>query len=198
MPNPVGQLTLSELREQIKREARLKGSNDLDEFITELINELLRSYTQNNRYFEFLKLNVPIVTVVGTGTYALPIDYQHLQTVAFVDTQNVKRVLHERNGFLGAPSGSRPRYYELAGNTFNILPYTDVQDNETIYLDYYAVPDKLDGETDLFPLPRLIPALKQTAIYRALLYNQDLQTAAAMKSDGQESESKSKFTSPNG
>ncbi len=191
MPS-ITQIAFSDLVTQIKREARLSGSTDLDDYIKTLINELLLDYCSNNQYFELLQLNIPLITAAATTSYPLPIDYLQGSRVQYKPASGITRTLYLRNSFLGQPLGSVPRFYQIAGNQISIYPFDDVVNNETILLDYYKAPDTLSADGDLFPIPKLIAPLKQRAIYRALLFNNSLQQASAFKGDASENEIRSK------
>lgn len=183
--------TLAVLRDQIKVEARVKGSDNLDPFINATVNELLLDYAQKNRYFEFLQTNVPITTLEATGNYDLPDDFMDMKLVRHRNTNGYMRTLNRRNGFIETANGSLPRWYELAGNQLVIFPVDDLVADETLLLDYYKVPETLT-DNDPFPVSRLLPTVKLAAISRVLIYNQDLASAAALKGEAVENEVRSK------
>lgn len=183
--------TLAELRNLIKIEARVKGSDNLDSFINALVNELLLDYAQKNRYFEFLITNSPITTIAATGSYSLPTDFMSMRMVRHRNEHGYTRTLNARNGFIETANGTLPRWYDLAGNQIVIFPIDDLQAAETLLLDYYKVPDTL-ADADPFPIPRLLPTVKLTAISRVLIYNDQLPSAAALKGEAVENEIRSK------
>jgi hypothetical protein len=183
--------TLAELRAQVKQEARVKGSDNLDGFIDVLINELLVDYAQKNRYFEFLVTNYPITTLAATGSYNLPTDFMSMRLVRYRTATGYTRTLHPRSGYVDTPRGSTPRYYENSGDQVMVYPVDDLLAGDTILVDYYKVPDTL-ADGDVFPVPRLVPTVKLSAITRVLIFNNEMAQAAALKGEATENEVRSK------
>jgi hypothetical protein len=196
MPNPpINQLSFSDLRNMIKREARVSGATDLDDYINTLINELLLDYCLNNRYFEQLQLNVPVAIIDTTGTYALPIDFQTESLVRYQDAATGGTwTLYPRTGYLANPAPGRVGYYRISGAAINILPFDSVRVGDAILLDYYTFPQKLVDDADAFPIPKLIAAIKLRAVYRVHVYNNQVQSAQLLKGDATENELRSKKT----
>jgi hypothetical protein len=193
MPNPA-QITLATLRDQIKQEARVKGSDTLDTFVDSLVNELLLDYALNNRYFELLITNYSIATLQSTGDYALPTDFMAERLVRYQPTNGAARTLNKRNEYMENARGTLPRWYDLTTSKLSIFPYTDVPVGDAVLLDYYKLPDTLTANSN-FPIPRLLPSLKLRAIHRVMIYNNSLQTASALKGDSVEIEHRSKPSS---
>jgi hypothetical protein len=183
--------TLAELRAQVKEEARVKGSDNLDGFINTLLNELLVDYAQKNRYFEFLVTNYPITTLAATSGYALPDDFMSMRLVRYRTATGWTRTLHPRSQFVDTPRGSTPRYYENSGNQLMVFPVEDLLAGDTILVDYYKVPDTL-ADADVFPVPRLVPTVKLAAITRVLIFNNEMAQAAALKGEATENEVRTK------
>lgn len=185
-------ITLASLRDLIKIEARVKGSDNLDSWITALINELLLDFCFQKKYSELLLTNVPTVTVATQESYNLPSNFNFMNLVRYQTAAGNLRTLLPRNenvemvGVKGLP-----RFYQITGLTFKIMPYVDVPANDSILLDYYKYPDPLVVDADIIPIPRLIAPIKQKAIYRTHVYNNTLQQAAALKGDSAEAETRS-------
>lgn len=195
---PLNSITLLVLVEQVKKEGRVKGSDNLDTFIKDTINELLLDFTEKVRYHEMLLLNVPITLVDETGTYALPSNYQTLHLARYkVGEQGMFYTINKRPTYVENTSGGRPRYYDLAAGNINIFPFDQVSDDDTLEIDYYKYPDTLVDAT-VFPIPKLIVPVKKQAIYRTLLYNKELQTASAFGSGSVESEVRSRRSHTDG
>lgn len=190
MPNSA-RPTFTELVDQIKQESRVKGADNLDGYIGNVINELLLTYAQNNRYFEFLVTNTPISTIAATSLYDLPADFMNMRLVRYKTASGYIRTLNPRGQHIETANGSRPRWYDLAGSKLVIFPYDDLPANDTILMDYYKIPDTLSGATP-FPVPRLVPSLKLDAVHRVLIYNQQLASAAALKGESGMAETRSK------
>lgn len=196
MPNPpIGQLSFGELRNMVKREARVSGATDLDDYINTVINELLLDYCLNNRYFEQLQLNVPVDIIDTAGTYALPPDFQVESLVRYQEasSQNVWTI-YPRTGYLANPAPGRAGYYKISGASINILPIDRLTIGDNLLLDYYAFPPKLVDDADAFPIPKLIASVKLRSIYRVHIYNNQVQQAQLLKGDASENELRPKRT----
>jgi hypothetical protein len=184
--------TLATLRDLIKIESRVKGADNLDGYIDALVNELLLDYAQKNRYFEFLITNSPITTLAATGSYTLPTNFMSMRMVRYRDVNSgAVRTLNIRPQYIDTALGSLPRWYELAGDKLVIFPVDDLQAGNTLLLDYYKVPDTLTAN-DPFPIPRLLPTVKLEAISRVLIYNEQMASAAALKGEAVDNETRSK------
>lgn len=184
--------TLAELRNLIKIESRVKGADNLDGFIDALLNELLLDFAQKNRYFELLVTNSPITTTLAGGSYTLPTDFMSMRMIRFrMENTGSVRTLNLRSQYIESARGTMPKWYELAGNELVIFPVDDLQAGDTLLLDYYKVPDTLE-EADPFPIPRLLPTVKLTAIARVLIYNEQMASAAALKGEAVDNEVRSK------
>ena len=188
--------TLAQLRELIKKEARVKGSDNLDTFIDGLVNELLCNFAAKNRPFEFLITNFPVTTTLNNGTYVLPDDFAMMRMIRYKQNPTgYIYTLHKRPDFIETARGRRPRYYDLAGNSVILFPDEDIPANDLLLVDYYAYPQTLTNAS-VFPIPRLVTPVKLEAIRRVLIFNQDLQAAAVFKGDAMENEVRSR--KPNG
>lgn len=185
--------TLAELRSLIKRESRLTGSDNLDDFIDGLVNELLCDYVQKQRYFETLKTNQIITTTLNNGTYNLPANFIAMRLVRYKQTSGYTFTLNSRGQFIETALGQRPRWYDIAADKLLIFPFDDVPVNETLLLDYWEYPPTLTSGTT-FPIPKLVAPIKQEAIRRALIYNQQLQAAQIFKGDAIEIDNKSRVS----
>jgi len=180
--------TLVELRELVKIEARIKGSDNLDTWIDALINELLCNYAANNRYFELLRTNVPIPTTLNNGAYSLPQDFIALRLLRYKQNgTGYTYTINPRSTYIETARGRRPRWYDVVGETISIFPFDDVPVNDTLLLDYWSYPQTLTA-TSTFPIPKLVTPVKLEAIRRALIYNQQLQEAQILKGDAKEHE----------
>lgn len=183
--------TLAYLREQIKTEGRVKGSDNLDTFIDGIVNELICDYAQKNRYFELLVTNVPVLTTLNNGIYTLPNDLIALRLIRYRNANGFTRTLNPRSPFIESANGKSPRWYDLVGNSIEIFPFDDVPAGDTLLLDYYKLPQTL-AAGDVFPIPKLLVTVKLEAIHRVLIYNEKLQSAAALRGEAVENEVRSK------
>lgn len=183
--------TLATLREQIKIEGRVKGSDNLDSFIDGVVNELICDYAQKNRYFEFLVTNQVIPTVLNTGTYALPSDFIAMRLIRYKNANGYTWTLNRRSEYIETARGKSPKWFDLAGSSILIFPFDDVPAAETLLLDYYRLPQTLVSAS-VFPVPKLLATVKLEAIHRVLIYNEKLQAAAALRGEAQENEVRTK------
>ena len=178
--------TLAVLRDEIKKESRVKGSDNLDSFITTLINELLLDFVEKARYFELLLRDQPITLVDETGEYDLPNDFHKLRAVRYTIGYGIPYPIYPRGSFVGVPTPGNPRFYEVAGSSLIISPTDNIRDADTLVLDYYKYPTELTVDGDIFPIPRLIAPLKLKAIQRVVIYNRELAVASVIRGEAVE------------
>lgn len=183
--------TLAVLREEIKKESRVKGSDNLDAYVVSLINELLLDFVEKARYFELLLRDQPITLIDITGTYNLPTDFHKMRAVRYTIGSGQPYTIYPRGAYLSVPTPGNPRYYEAAGTSLVISPEDNIRDVDTLVLDYYKYPAELTVDGDIFPIPRLIAPLKLKAIQRVVIYNRELGVAAALKGEADEQTAKS-------
>lgn len=189
--------TLAQIRQDIKIEGRVDGTDDLDAWIDSLVNELLTSAIENRRYFELLVLNTEIPTEEGVSVYNLPANFCVMKQVGYKRGQNPTYTLHERNHFVEFPVGNRTRYWQVQGTKLVISPFKDVPNDDVLVFDYYKYPDVLTGASN-FPIPKLIASVKQKAISRVHKYNRELEVAKALQAEGMSNESRGRTTSSSG
>ncbi len=184
------------LLDEIKREGRVKGTDQLDTLILNTVNDLLLQYCLSNRYLEMLLTNQPITTIIANGTYSTPTGFQLLRLLRYQRSDGFKYTLIKRPEWIENPTGKNPRYYEISSGvptpTLNIFPTDNIPDGDTLLLDYYQYPAPIQSLTDIFPIPKLIASIKQKAIYRVHVYQNEIPAAQALKSDAGESEARSK------
>lgn len=171
--------TFIQLIGEIKREAKVDGSNNLDTFIKELINGLLLEYVKTN-YQELLVLNQTFTLIAATGNYALPANFRVLRDVRYrIGANGVFRPLYYRPQYVRVSYRTFPRYYDIAAGIITLSPFEQIKTDDAISYDYYKYPDELVADADVFPIPKLIVPLKRAAVSRVYLYNRDLQVASA-------------------
>lgn len=183
--------TFAVLLDEIKRESRVKGSDNLDTFIKMVINELLLDYTDKIRYFELLLRDQPITLVDEQADYDLPSDFHKMRAVRYTIGSGLPYSIYPKGQYVPQTSGGNPRFYEIAGETITIMPADNIVDADTLVLDYYKYATELVDDGDVFPIPRLIGPLKLKAIHRVLIYNRELNVAAAMRGESMEQEYRS-------
>lgn len=191
--------TLSALTAEIKTEARVDGSTNLDVFIHALINELLLGYVEVTRYQELLVRDEAIVTVNAQGLYDLPEDFQSILSVRYRHaSQTAYHHLNHRPQFVKEADGRYPNYYDLSGGQLLVYPYSGLLATDVLLINYYKYPDELASADDVFPIPKLLVPIKRQAIARTHLYNRDLQVASVFRGESADNETKSRRSeSPN-
>lgn len=182
-------MTLAELRSVIKTEARVKTGTNLDAFITDVIQELLRDYGNRARYREMLAIDEPITLVDEQAQYALPADFQHLHNVRYSIEGTVFRPLYPFNeGQLRINEAGHPRYFELFEGGIMFYPAREIRASNTLYLSYYRDPAAVYTTEDaVFPIPRLEPAVKKATIARVVRYMQQLPESDRVATDAERS-----------
>lgn len=175
-------MTLLILHGQIKTEARVQGTNELDQFVYDTIREIHDQHTERQRYSELLVLNEDIPLINGTDVYDLPEDFQHLKEVRFGYQGNTGsyRSLDPRGDFhpKWRVTGV-PRFYERAGHNLHLFPYSDIRDSMALQIDYYRKAPLVDAEE--MPVSRLVPVVKREAISRVHLYYKETQSATVFQ-----------------
>jgi hypothetical protein len=188
---PIQTKTLAVLLTEIKKEARISGSDNLDTWLTSLINELLLDYVEKTRYFEMLLVGQPITLVDETSAYDLPADFHKMRGVRYTIGSGNPYPIYPRGEYVQTARNGNPKFYELAGDQILITPITNIRATDTLVMDYYKYPSELVDPGDVFPIPRLIGPLKLKAITRAVIYNRDLNVAAALRGESIEQETRS-------
>lgn len=184
--------TKAELRAAVKREARIKSSNNLDSLVDEIITDILRDHCNKARYYELLKERVGISLVDEQQAYALPDDFQNLEVVYYGRGPNptTTRIIDlqpasvKQTWFNGIP-----RFYRMvAGPKISLWPYGSILAMDQLQIDYYVDPASLFvDDSDNFPIPRLESAVKKDAIARVQRFHAASQEAQIMDADGQAS-----------
>lgn len=174
--------TYAQLQTEIKKEARVKGTEDLNQFILDTVNELMCQQTTREKHFELYVPDYRFNLADGSRSYDLPSDFQHLTDVRFANDGSCFRDLDPRNDYhLKVSDRGTPRFYELAGSSLRIYPFADVNENMAIEIDYYRAPTLFDStdSSAVFPVPKLYNAVKRDAIARTHIYYKEYQSAQA-------------------
>lgn len=164
-------MTKVQLRDAIKREARVKTATNLDALIDEIVADIMRDYCNKSRYWELLSEGVAIALVAGQQAYSLPADYQNLEVVRYGrgPSPTTFRVIDPQPETVKQTwSGGVPRFYRLVrGPKISFFPFANIVVADVLTIDYYIDPATLyttDGAD--FPIPRLESAVKKDAIAR--------------------------------
>lgn len=163
--------TKVQLREDIKRESRIKSGVNLDSLVDKIVIEIMDDYGNLARYGELLQVGTVITLVAAQQAYSLPANFQNLAVVRYGRGPNpttFRNVLVQTPTVAQTWSGGIPKFYRIvAGSKISLWPYADVVVVDQLLIDYYIKPSSLfvlDG--DEFPVPRLQSAVKKAAISR--------------------------------
>lgn len=174
-------VTLVQLKEQVKRESRAKGTDQLDEFVYDVIREIHDQHTERQRFDELLVVDEVLTLTDSNGTVALPDDFQHLQEVRFSTDRSsfhrldVRGPYHFKRGNYGLP-----KFFEKTGTSLRFYPYDGIRESMGVQIDYYARAN-LDSTTAEMPVNKLIPTVRREAISRVHLYYKENPSAQAYK-----------------
>lgn len=173
-------LTKTQLRDAIKREARIQSTNDLDTMIYDIIDDVMTDTFSKERCYELRVIGSGTAMANATPTITLPADFQHVDEVRF-STDNGVTFTHlwPKNDFsYNVPTGT-PKWWQIVGATLYSFPYSLVTTSHKIYLDYFKVPT-FAADSDSFPVLRLQAAVKKECITRLLEYMNQLEQAQRM------------------
>ena len=180
-------ITIQQMIDQIKVEARIAGANNYDITVLAIINELLMTHTMTERYQELID-EATIVTTAGMGLYALPENFANIRTVWYGREAEPPRArtLRFKNDFIEqSRDGVEPNYYELVGGQLFIFPYGGVLATDQLEIEYWQIPNAV-ATTDTFPISRLYPVIKKEAISRMQLINKDFNSFDRTNKSAQE------------
>lgn len=197
----VSEVSFQQLVDQIKVESRIKGANNFDITIKALINELLLTETETARYSALMVRGHEIGIADAEGSVDLPDDFANMARVWYSRTGQPlrSRIINHKNDFVEeSRDGGEPKYYELAGNQLIIFPYGQVLASDNLQIDYWKYPNKLEADDDVFPIPKLIPVLKQKAIARLHILEKDMNAADRLNASGMQVAGDQKTSEDNG
>lgn len=163
--------TKTQLREAIKREARIKSGANLNTLVDDIVADIMRDYCNLARYYELLKEEVAIVLVAHQQSYSLPADFHHIAMLKYGrgPIPHPYRVIEPQPESVRQTSRSGyPRFYRLVSQSkISFWPYYEIAVADELLLDYYVDPASLYLlDADPFPVPRLESAVKKDAIAR--------------------------------
>lgn len=173
--------TFGSLRDQIKQEARVKGTDELDDFVDDLIREVHDQHTERQRFSELFEPDTDLTFTDADGTVGLPEDFQHLSEVRYsTDGSAFRRIdlrgpYHRKWGNVGGP-----RFYEKLDGSIKFYPAADIRSTHFCQIDYYKKAT-LDNSSDNMPINKLVPAVRREVISRVHLYYKESQQASAFQ-----------------
>jgi len=171
--------TFGQLRTQVKLEGRVKGTDQLDGFVDDLIREVHDQHTERQRFDELFEPDRALTLESASGVVTLPEDFQHLSEVRFsTDGSSFRRLdvrgaYHFKRGNYGYP-----KFYEKTGSNIRLYPPGDILDTHSLHIDYYKRAT-LDSSNDIMPVDKLVPLVRREVISRVHLYYKEQQSATA-------------------
>lgn len=181
-------MTKAQLREAVKREARIKSGANLDTLVDEIIADILTDYCNLAQPNELLKEGIAITLVDEQQSYSLPDDYANLAVVRYGrgPDPTTYRVIKTQTATVAQTwSDGIPRFYRLvAGPKLSFWPYGRVVVADSLLIDYYINPlSVFDADDDDFPVPRLESTVKKEAIARVQRFHSSGEEANMTKGD---------------
>lgn len=186
-------MTLSELRDLIRVEAEIPGTEIIGTTLDALINQALYAITGKSPFSEMRTEENFTITTDDEHTFTLPEDFQHFDKVIYAPpTTSPSFCSPARTLFVGNSGGLQkrifgsPTYYLRAGNELIVYPYTGgIYVNDVFVLSYYKFM-ALVNDDDIFPIISLIPVVTQMVLERIMRTSSTKQSivagAGAMKS----------------
>ena len=179
--------TVQTFLEEIKREAKLEASSDLDQFIIDKTNDILQEYTKTTQYQEMFKIDTPLTLTAGVGTVALPSDYAYINdTVRYVTAAGVITPLVKLRVAHYAKTGT-PYNYRLTYGQISLYPYSAIATGDTLLIDYYALAPLITNDNNSTTgLPSNLPfqtfyvKVKNEVLAKLALYQNNLEKSKAL------------------
>lgn len=165
-------LTKAQLRDSIKRETRIKSNDNLDQLVDDIVADILTDTCNLARYHELLQERIPITLVSAQQAYALPADYQNLETVRYGRGPAAPSAFRELKKQVEAVKQTfnncgYPMFYRLTAAGISLFPFANVVDTDVLNIDYYVDPMTLySTDGSVFPVPRILSVVKKAAISR--------------------------------
>lgn len=171
--------TLVELRTQVKREARVKGTDQLDEMVDDIIVEVHDQHTERQRFDELFEPDEVLTLTAANGIVALPDDFQHMGEVRFSSDGSSFRRLEVRGPYNHKRGNyGFPKFYEKTGSNIRLYPPGDILDTHALHIDYYRKAT-FDSSNDVLPVDKLVPLVRREVISRVHMYYKENQSATA-------------------
>jgi len=173
--------TFGELQTQIKREARVQGTDELDTFVSDVVKEVHDQHTERQRFDELLVPDYDITLAYQEPWVGLPEDFQHLKEVRFSTDGSSFRELdvrgdfHQKRGNYGLP-----KFYEKVDRSIKLYPYDGIQSTHHVQIDYYKTAT-LDSTAANMPVNKLVPVVRREVISRVHLFYKENEQASAYK-----------------
>jgi hypothetical protein len=174
-------MVVSELITNIRTESRIPGTDNLDDWILNIVNQVTLNFAEKGMLRQLLVKSFPVTLVDAQESYDLPEDYLKMLRIFYV-SEGLNWVMYERKGIQqpakidGKPSTYECIVVEDAPNILNLTPSSEILDTDGLFLDYYKTPTVLEADDD-YPFPSLEPALIRAAITRVQLFHEDMEVS---------------------
>lgn len=176
--------TFLEILTSVKNECRVKASDNLDDWIKDVINQELRLLCANAEYPELLVPNAPLtIASAEQSQFALPVGVRQIVAVEFAldGTTPSWRPLVQRNAWATSLTIGNPNWWYRAGNSIHVFPYTSIVTTNAIRITYYKLVTSLVADGDLMEIGDLEEPLIQRVNARVLRYHNDKQADAHLR-----------------
>lgn len=173
-------MTKTQLRDSIKREARIQTTNDLDVTVYDIMDGVYTDVFSKERCYELRIIGTGTTMANATPTVALAADFMHVDEAFFSTDNGVTQTrLWPKNDFAYVQPTGTPKWWMLQGTNLYVFPYSLVTTSHKIYLNYFKIA-AFTADSDTFPVLRLQEAYKKLCVTRVLEYHNNLEQAARM------------------
>lgn len=181
-------MTKAQLRDSIKRETRIKSNDNLDQLVDDIVADILTDTCNLARYHELLQERIPITLVSAQQVYALPADYQNLETIRYGRGPSAPCAFRELKKQVDAVKQtfnfSYPMFYRLTAAGISLFPFACILNTDVLNIDYYVDPMTLySTDASVFPVPRILSVVKKAAIARIQRFHSSDSEAQLTTSD---------------
>lgn len=178
-------MILGQFRDLIRAEAKIKGSDEMDVWLNETIQDELNTLTAQMRYPELRSI---AALTIADGAATIPPTAQHLNLDNVIyrplaDAANDYPLIRNKHT-IGQDLGLTKYVYRV-GTTLIVWPTIEMDGSDILLLEYWRYPT-LATDQAVIPVDGLIPTLKLRAVTRAILHT-DSKLAKIHHDLGQES-----------
>lgn len=179
--------TFAQIVANIKEEGRVDRSNDFDDLIKNMINEVLVKHTRNKQYPELYVTQHPLtIASDGQEEYTLPDGFTRMSNVRWSTDGTTFRWLKKNNQFALPFTQGVPQWWYRAGNSLFIYPATSVLSaSNVLQIDYYSLPTLLVDDADILNPPDLYPVILMECLSRIRRMHDDIPADQQYQGDAQ-------------
>lgn len=166
--------TFGQLVSDIKIVSRNSGNTELDPYIKNCVNETLAQYTALNRYTQLFVKDSQLNLTLANGTIPLPLGLQHLDRLNIryftANTNPPGTLLRKYDKYRSTDLGSATQFIRQDSQLL-ITPFADILGTDYLLIDYWKFPTVLVDDGDIFPIPDLIPVIKNEVIAKVTTFD---------------------------